>query len=228
MIKEEYFLTETEMRIIDEELGLDLTLSFPLPRLPEDLSAPGVVLERDEMGQLVAAYFLHAQKRHGACRLFYPSGAVRAEMFYANGILHGPSTFYSEENSVLTQTWYVEGKKSGKVRYFYLSGALASLLRYREGVPHGMQEYWYEDAQIKSRIPYEKGQIHGEVQLFWPSGKDKRICHFSYGKKEGIDRLWNEAGTLIDEGSYTQGKPMGIHRHFFADGTIKEEVSYPH
>jgi antitoxin component YwqK of YwqJK toxin-antitoxin module len=115
--------------------------------------------------------------------LHYDTGAVRAEMHYQDGVLHGPSTFFSEKGDVLSKTWYVQGKKVGKVRTFYLSGARAALQRYKDGILDGLQEYWYEDQTPKSLIAYAQGQVHGEVSLFWPSGRLKRRCLYEKGVK---------------------------------------------
>lgn len=126
---------------------------------------------------------LHLPCSAVAEHLYYSDGSVKAEMFYEKGLLHGPSTFFSQKGQVLTKTWYVQGKKMGKVRYFYESGAPASLQRYKEGILEGLQEYWYEDQTSKSLIPYLEGAIHGEVRLFWPSGRIKRRCLYEKGVK---------------------------------------------
>jgi antitoxin component YwqK of YwqJK toxin-antitoxin module len=123
--------------------------------------------------------------------LYYDTGVVRGEMHYQNGVLHGPSTFFSEKGTVLSKTWYVQGKKVGEVCTFYLSGARASLQRYKEGILDGLQEYWYEDQTPKSLIPYVQGQVHGEVRLFWPSGRLKRRCVYEKGLKTH-DELFDE------------------------------------
>jgi antitoxin component YwqK of YwqJK toxin-antitoxin module len=115
--------------------------------------------------------------------LYYEGGAMKAEMFYDKGVLHGPSTFFGEKGQLLTKTWYVQGKKMGKVRYFYESGAPYSLQRYKEGVLDGLQEYWYEDRTPKSLLHYSEGALHGEVCLFWPSGNLKRRCLYEKGVK---------------------------------------------
>jgi len=75
-------------------------------------------------------------------------------------------------------------------------------------------------------IPFSSGKLHGEVKLFWESGKPKRSVHYSEGLRKGFDRLWNEQGILIDEGEYDSGKPIGVHRHYFANGKVKEELNY--
>ena len=89
-----------------------------------------------------------------------------------------------------------------------------------------MQEYFYDNGALKSHIPFQNGQLHGEVRLFWESGTPKRVAQYAEGVREGRDQLWNEQGILIDEGEYTKGQPIGVHRHYFADGKIQEELNY--
>lgn len=228
MIQDRYLLTDSELIIEDEELGIHVRLPFNLPRLPDTIQVDkekDLFLEKDALGNITAAYCLTSEGiRQGMCRLFYPDGSVKAEMFYDAGNLHGPSIFFCPSQQVLTQTWYIQGKKNGKVKYFYPSGQLASLQRYLEGTCDGLQQYWYENAIVKSLIPYVRGALHGEVRLYWESGAFKRSCHYSHGNREGRDRLWNEEGILIDEGEFKAGQPIGFHRHFFSDGKVREEL----
>ena len=54
----------------------------------------------------------------------------------------------------------------------------------------------------------------------------KRSVNYLDGLREGQDKLWNETGILIDEGEYHSGQPRGVHRHYFADGKLKEELNF--
>lgn len=223
---EQYLLTQDELIIRDADLGIDLALRFGLPRLPQEMKGPGVVQDRDAEGNLLSAYHIHNGRRHGECRMFSEEGQVRAEMFYLDGKLHGPSLMYSENGAVLAKTWYCEGKRIGKAHFYYLSGALASLQKFKEGHWEGVQEYFYADGSKKSLIPFRQGRLHGEVRLFWESGKPKRSVHYVEGFRDGSDKLWNEKGILIDEGEYRRGDPIGIHRHYFPNGKLKEELHF--
>lgn len=226
MSKDQYFLSQDYLTIRDHELNIDVSLPVSLPRLPLDIYSHGVILERDKEGHLQSAYLIRDGRRHGECRLFTEEGKLRAEMFYFNGKLHGPSIMYSENGQVIAKTWYCEGKRMGKAHYYFPSGSLSSLQRFKEGEWEGLQEYFYEDGSKKSLIPFRYGKLHGEVKLFWESGKPKRSVHYLDGLREGPDKLWNEKEILIDEGEYHAGHPIGIHRHYFADGKLKEEMHF--
>ncbi len=228
-----YHIKDGQMILCDAELGLNLVLPFSLPKLPKDLSGGKVlqsghllVTERDEQKMLRAAFLTCDGKRHGQCRLYYPSGAVEAEMYYQMDKLHGPSSFYGENGELLSQTFFCEGKREGKVYFYYLSGKVSSVQRFKEGRWHGIQEYFYEDGSKKSLLVYSHGKLDGEVLLFWENGQMKRKTQYAGGLREGSDALWNERGVLIDDCQYRGGLPYGVHRHYFHSGKPKEEFIY--
>ncbi len=230
---ETYALIDDQMILQDQELGLDLVLPFTLPRLPQELALPQecdsgilLVLERDSIGILRAAFLTHEGKRNGQCKLFYEEGLVQAEMFYKQGELHGPSHFYSETGEVLSRVFFNEGKRIGKGHFYFLSGKPASTQRFKEGQWDGLQEYFYETGVPKSLIPYQLGKLHGQVQLFWENGQLKRQTDYHEGVREGKDLIWNERGILVDEAEYRGGQPSGIHHQFFQDGKCSQEWVY--
>lgn len=227
-----YIQTDGQLIILDAELGIDLKISFDLPRIPLDSSASDVVREMDSEGNLLCTYMVSGGHRHGQCRKFSEEGKLLAEMFYMHGKLHGPSTYFAQNGEVLSKTWYCEGKKWGKAHFYYPNGKLSSIQRFKEGEWEGVQEYFYEEGAVKSCIPFCKGKLHGEVLLYWEPVRDeakgilKRSIQYVHGARHGADRMWNEKGILLDEGTYASGSPEGIHRHYFSNGKVKEELRY--
>ncbi|MES2122627.1 MAG: hypothetical protein V4492_07620 [Chlamydiota bacterium] len=227
-----YVLTEDQLIICDQELGIDLKAPFNLPRIPLDPSAPEVIREKDTDGNLLSVYLTRDGRRHGQCRKFSEEGKLLAEMFYLHGKLHGPSTFFTAKGETLSKTWYCEGKKWGKAHFYYPSGKISSVQSYKEGEWEGVQYYYYEEGALKCQIPFSAGKLHGEVLLYWEpargesQGTRKRSVQYEGGLRQGWDRMWNEKGILIDEGQYQKGAPVEIHRHFFSDGKVKEELRY--
>lgn len=90
-------------------------------------------------------------------KLLYPGGNVKEEVFYKDGALHGPATFWSNDGKVLAKSWYVDGKLQGKCWWYYHSGALYSLQRFREGLWDGRQEFYHEDGTPKTIMEYKMG-----------------------------------------------------------------------
>lgn len=220
MLKENYVFTEEKLLIYDEELGLDIHYEHFCPYLPKSFESKNLVLTNNQ------AYLMYEGKQQGECRWFFEDKTCQAILFYDQGLLHGPSTFFGPQGQILTKSWYYLGKKVGKTRYFYSSQKPASIQRFMEGRPEGLQEYFYETGTIKSQIPYRLHQLDGQVRLFWESGSLKRSIDYQNGQKHGWDRLWNEEQVLLDEGCYEKGDSVGVHRHFFCNQKLREEKLY--
>ncbi|HSX12252.1 MAG TPA: hypothetical protein VLF61_02050 [Rhabdochlamydiaceae bacterium] len=137
-------------------------------------------------------------------RILDDNGRLQYDAYYLNGQLHGPSTFYSDEETILSLTWFYLGKKQGMAWRYYLSGKLYCLERFKNNLSHGKQEYFYEDGTLKTLLHYKGGELHGEARLFWPQGTPKRFCCYENGKKIGFDRIWDETGKLIQEEEYAK------------------------
>lgn len=128
----------------------------------------------------------------------FPSGELQFICYRKNRQLHGPSTFYTPSQKVLSLTWYFEGKKIGKAYRYYPNGELYSVERFREGEPHLMQEYYYLGGLLKALVSYRHGEFHGTTKLFWPDGLLKRETHFSQGKKEKGEKMYDEEGRCLE------------------------------
>ena len=158
--------------------------------------------------------------------LIYPSGQLKWQGFYRNGVLHGPSTFYSEDGTVLASTLFVEGDRQGDARTYYPSGALHSIQPFSRGLRHGDQHYFYPDGLTKSLIHYQYGKLHGNTLLYYPNGKPFRFLGFVHGKREGMELIWGRNGILFIEAHYLAGKPVGRARSWHPHGVLSKEVFY--
>lgn len=128
----------------------------------------------DDRWKLSEAYVERHRQPDGQCLLYYPTGAKKAETFYRAGQLHGPSTFWSEDGTVLAKSWYYQGKRVGKSWWYYPSAALYSLQSYQAGVWHGPQVFYYEDGSAKTLMHYEHGRLAGTPLLLTPDGALER------------------------------------------------------
>lgn len=158
--------------------------------------------------------------------LTYPSGKLKLETYYSDGKLHGPSTFYSEQGTILCRAWFIHGKQSGKMWSYHADGSLHSLQIFQDGLPVGIHQYFYAGGQPKSILPYKQGVLHGEVSLFHPNGTMARQLSFVEGKKNGTERIWNSEGQLIIESTYEADRPVGQSRLWHWNGVLAKEVLY--
>jgi antitoxin component YwqK of YwqJK toxin-antitoxin module len=184
-----YTFEENKIIVIDEELGLSFQESFSPIKLPENpeqdqMLGDGYTIKifTIEEDLLEEAYVEKDGKIDGQCLLFYPNGAIKMEVFYALGSLHGPSTFFSEDGMVLAKGWFIRGKRQGKCYWYYPSKTLSSLQRFVEGAWHDKQEYYYPNGTLKTIMHYKHGLLDGVTQLYSPEGKLIRELQFENGK----------------------------------------------
>ncbi len=164
-IKEEYTFERGRFVLIDEELQLSHSESVKPLYLPEhpvkgQKEEGAILMKSDE-----ECYFEKEGNRTGQNHLYYSSGSLKMETFYRDGLLHGPSTYFSEEGETLSKGWFIEGKREGKTHWYTLEGSLYSLQRFRNGVWEGKQEYYYPDGSLKTQLHYNRGKITGEAIL---------------------------------------------------------------
>jgi hypothetical protein len=121
---------------------------------------------REEVDEVVFDWKGSAKLENGAKRLYYPSGALKAESYYLNGLLHGPSHWYTEEKVLLAESTFIDGKQEGEALWYYPSGALYSRQNFSNGLLDGEQTYYYEDGSTKTHLHYVKGQLTKSALLY--------------------------------------------------------------
>jgi antitoxin component YwqK of YwqJK toxin-antitoxin module len=105
----------------------------------------GVRVQIDREGNLYSVYNYHEGKAHGKMRVLFPSGALRFEGEFKNGLEEGPFTQYFEDGSKLEETGFVSGKKEGESIQYYPSGRKAKVTLWKDGKREGKETSWYEN-----------------------------------------------------------------------------------
>lgn len=193
---EEYFFDKNHFRIKDPELQLDYAEIFPDGQEPAQES------------------------------LFYPSQKMKLETWYLNDSLHGPSTFYDENGTILCRAWFVQGKQEGKMWTYHADGSLHSLQMFDKGLPIGLHQYFYPNGLPKSILPYKQGVLHGEVRLYHSTGMLVRQLSFVDGKRTGPECIWSDEGQLLIACQYEADRPFGLTRVWHANGVLAKEIVY--
>lgn len=167
-----YSIEENILKIVDSELGLSFEEEFnpvkiPFPMLQENLPKKHCLkIIPDEAGSPQEAFIEKEGLRDGQYLSFYPSGNIKQETYYRKNQLHGPSTVYSLNGIVLSQCWFIHGKREGKCRWYYSSGELYCVQNFVNGVWNATQTYYYPDGKIKSLLHYHKGILKLPAQLY--------------------------------------------------------------
>jgi MORN repeat variant len=162
-----YSFEKNRLILIDPEFCLAVDEPFSPLELPKGakhgalLPEGAIVLEQDGEFSIEKNGV-----RTGQYKILYPSGKIKVEAYYQEGLLHGPAYFFSETGQALATTWYIRGKKEGRVTLNYLSGALYSEQRFLHGLWEGEQLYYYPDGKLKSRLFFKAGRLHGKQKVY--------------------------------------------------------------
>lgn len=183
-------------------------------------------IEESSISEVTPEIPLIADKQKQKVESFYQNGKMRSLQYIKEGVLDGPSLFYSETGKIVAYSTFKNGQREGESKLFYATGQLFARLNFKEGEPEGIQEYFYVDGKLRTVLPYKKGLLDGKVQLFYPNGKLKRELEFSEDKHHGYDRMWNSSEALIQESEYRYDRPVGIARRWFDNGKLQRLVMY--
>lgn len=168
-----------------------------------------------------------ADKRQGTAYQYYPDGSVKQTIPYIDGKKQGLSKEYDEEGNLITLYEYnndfmisrerinrrdSDGVKQGSWKEFYDSGNMKKEMTYRDGLLHGYYKEYNEKGILTVTMLYDNGKIvEGNVED---------------NPEIEIQNRYDNNGNLIFSGPFKAGIPVGIHREYNTDGTVKSAVIY--
>jgi antitoxin component YwqK of YwqJK toxin-antitoxin module len=235
-----YQFQNNKLLIIDEEMDLHYEEEYSPKMLPEDLidgedlgDGDSVVLayHDKEKKYLREAYVSRDGMHSGQCCYYHLGRELKGNSFYQlsedkkSSLLHGPVSYYSEDGSLFSQSWYIRGRQSGKSYMYYPSGVVYACLRYRNHIKEGCEEFYFEDGSPKTVLPYLKGELHGECRLYFQNGQLYRCISHQHGKKHGWEKEYNPSGRLAAE-RYSEDAALKYERYWNPRGVKVEERRY--
>lgn len=155
-----------------------------------------------------------------------PESIHQGKMYYRQAMLHGPTSFYHQDGTLLARGWFVNDKRVGKNWQYYPSGKVYSLQKYKEGMLQGKQTYYYPTGVLKTSLNYLEGTLHGEVRLYYSDGTPKRFLNFNHGKLHGSELMWNEHGVKVLEAEYAENTPIGTSKVWFDNGKLAKQIDF--
>ena len=168
-----------------------------------------------------------ADKRQGTAYIYYPDGTIKQTLPYLDGKKQGLSKEFDEEGNIITL-------------YEYNNDFLISRERINrkdaEGIKQGSWKEFYENGNIKKEMTYRGGLLHGYYKEYNDKGILITTMLYDNGKiVEGniddnpeidIRNRYDNEGNLVFSGPFKMGVPVGIHREYNTDGTVKSSVIY--
>jgi antitoxin component YwqK of YwqJK toxin-antitoxin module len=166
-------------------------------------------------------------KREGTALIFYPEEKIRQTIPYINGKKDGLSREYDREGKVITLLEYDNDFLISREKINFTDAA---------GLKQGEWLDFYPDGKIKTERNYLDDLLHGYYKEYDEKGKLLVTLLYDNGKVTGTDidnsaeieveNRYNDEGRLIYSGPFKEGVPVGIHREFNEDGTVKNARIY--
>lgn len=168
-----------------------------------------------------------ADKRQGTANIYFPDGSVKQTIPYIDGKKQGLSKEFDEEGNIITLYEYnndflisrerinrkdADGVKQGSWKEFYDNGNIKREMTYRGGLLHGYYKEYNEKGILATTMLYDNGKIvEGNIED---------------NPEIEIRNRYDSEGNLVFSGPYKMGLPVGIHREYNNDGTVKSSVIY--
>lgn len=149
-----------------------------------------------------------------AKRDFYVEKEVRCNMSgFCNSVqedtpLNGKLRQYYPSGIIKTEAEYKNGLRNGVLSHFYEDGKQSAYEIYNNGILNGGASTYYNTGNIKTEIYYVNGVLDGEYKGYYEDGSIKLEGKYSNGKKHGKERLYNRSGRAVNEIIYNQGTPI--------------------
>ena len=184
-------------------------------------------------------------------RVYYPDGALKSEIAYKNGLLHGKSKHYHPNGTLHAEEEYRLGNRHGTRHIYYPHGGPRLVTNYRSNSKHGeerryskkgmlvwshhhvakspwkwhgLRVTYYPNGAIKQEINYSEDELHGYMREYFEEGGVWREVTYRWGKRHGMERIYASAGKLEAEILYKDGRR--IWKKVYQDGILQNQEEY--
>ncbi|NLE33796.1 MAG: hypothetical protein GX622_01695, partial [Bacteroidales bacterium] len=166
-------------------------------------------------------------RKEGIARIFFPDGRVKQTIPYTDGKKDGLSREYDREGKIITLFEYnndflisrsrinrtdESGLKQGEWLDFYPDGSIKTERNYRDDMLHGYYKEYDDRGRLLVTLLYDNGKMTG--------------TELDNSAEIEIKNRYDDSGKLIYSGPFKEEVPVGIHREYNADGTIKNARIY--
>ncbi len=153
---------------------------------------------------------------------YYPSGKVKVEATYRNGIPEGVRREFDEAGNVTQAFTFSKGKmtargivdnaglKQGEWKEFYPDGKLKSEGAFYEGKKSGKWLFYYPQGSLEQEGNYNsKGEPEGEWIWYYTDGDLLRREEYHNGERDGDLVEYDRNNRILARGEYINNKEEG-------------------
>jgi antitoxin component YwqK of YwqJK toxin-antitoxin module len=193
----------------------------------------GIWILTDADHRVVSQVSLTDGVREGTSTWFHPNGKILYQAEYKNGTLNGAFIEKGQDEKIIRNEQYTEGKRVEVEREYYPSKIKKSEISYLTASPtllsqddwvhtklavydkvtnkikHGSFQSFFENAQLKSKGTYDYGILVGEFESYYSNGQKESSGNYAKGKQDGKWTWWHANGMRATEAIYAEGQVDG-------------------
>lgn len=150
---------------------------------------------------------------------YYPSGNVKAKLFFVNNstVTYSTSFYDVKDPTVMSIGKYDKQMKDSIWRYFGAAGILSVVESYNKGKLHGVKKVYFLPSSVYDTLNgvaqvlnFENNVLHGECLEYFDNGKLKTKSNYVNGLKEGISYTYYPNGNINLKDAYVDGLKHGL------------------
>ena len=187
--------------------------------------------ERSEVAVANLYFYNDKGELHGEQKTFYPSGAIKTQIVYEDGLLNGLKGLWDEEGNLLEESKYIKGKIEG--RHFEKDQEGREIVyNYKNNRREGPHFVYYpldvtEGEKVKAiEAFYKDNKLHGEAVEYDPSGAKISATTYKSGAKDGDAELFHRNGKTAIRLTFKNDLREGPSYQYFPTGQVYKEVEF--
>ena len=190
-----------------------------------------------ETGEIESEGMIVDEKKEKLWTYYFPSGAIRQEIYYREGKPFEKARFFYENGNIKTQAEYDgQGMKSGLWVNYSKDGQVFSRGNYSQGKKVGQWHYYNEAGGLEreefldeiGRSKYESifnddGSLNRYAEYYIPSGLKMEFHQVDSFSNKLLYRNYFENGQIEQEGEMLNNLEIGQWTFWYPNGVKKAE-----
>ena len=173
-------------------------------------------------------YNEHGQ-RDGEQKIFFSNNEVQSLITYKNDLIHGLKQIKNEDDEILEQATYVDGRVHGELIFKGKNGSYTES-NFVNGQREGKCKVYYPIHPKHGKALYleavcKNGVIDGEVKKYHMNGTISEEYIMDAGLIVGKASYYDPEGNLAREAMFHAGVLEGELKDFFKDGNIQKIIT---
>lgn len=167
----------------------------------------GEMVRYKETGEILSRETYEDGVLHGAACYYQYKAAGRAwsECVYQNALLHGPRKVYYPSGALKAEENFHHGKLRGERITYYKNGNAETKENYLDGNLTGERTLYFPEGGLWYRENYKSGRLDGDRAAYFAGGAVRLEEFYADGLREGLRKVYSPAGELLTSEEYHWG-----------------------